>query len=194
MFSRPRSALLVALIVSLALGWFVAGHYAYEIYVSLDESAFPAGAVLQEMVSWLVGPDLEWMGPGLALFALTALAAGAISFALVWAAARTDGGRAAPGRRRFLAGAGAALVSVLITAGLGFVRALYGLGRGGGGWKRVDQEIFGDRSGIDPTIPSGNPAPSSSTGTWPYPEPMPESQPSWGYPWPSTRRTSRPGR
>ncbi len=143
MFSRPRIALLVALIVSVALGWFAAGHYIDEVYIGLDESGFPAGAALQRLVSWLAPVDSEWVGPGLALFVLSALAAGAISFALVWGALRARAGQAAPGRRRFLSAVGVAVVSVLITAGLGLVRALYGLGRGGGGWKAVNDEIFG---------------------------------------------------
>ena len=147
MSPRFRVALLVSLVVSLALGWFVAGYYAYEIYIGLDESGFPAGAALERVVSSLVGPDLAWMGPGLALFALVVMAASAISCVLVWAAVRGRAAAAAPGRRRFLTGlafgVGAALLSALVTAGLGMARALYGLGRSGGGWKSVDEEIFG---------------------------------------------------
>jgi aryl-alcohol dehydrogenase-like predicted oxidoreductase len=147
-FSKPRTALLVALIIALALGWFVASHYAYETYVGLDESGFPAGDVMQRLVTWLAPSQFEWMGPGLALFTLAVIAAGAIACVLVWRALRGRAAAAAPGRRRFLAtaafGVGAALVSSLITAGLGMARALYGLGRGGRGWKAVDDEIFGD--------------------------------------------------
>jgi predicted aldo/keto reductase-like oxidoreductase len=146
-FSRPRTALLVSLIIALALGWFAAGHYAYEVYIGLDESAFPAGAALQRVVSALVGPDHDWMGPGLALLALSILAAGVISFVLVCAAARARAAAAAPGRRRFLtgvaSGVGAALISVMITTLLGLARGLYGLGRRGRTWKQVDDEIFG---------------------------------------------------
>jgi aryl-alcohol dehydrogenase-like predicted oxidoreductase len=136
------------LIVSLALGWFVASHYAYETYVGLDESGFPAGAALERLVQWLAPSGYKWMGPGLALFALTVMAAGGITCVLVWAALRGRTAPATPGRRRFLAsaiyGVGAALVSSVVTAGLGMVRARYGLGRGGDGWKSVEDEIFAD--------------------------------------------------
>ena len=89
-FSRPRTAWLVALIAALALGWFVAGHYAYEANIGLDESAYPAGAMLQRAVSAVVGPDYDWMGPGLALIALSILAAGAFAFVLVRGAVRAE--------------------------------------------------------------------------------------------------------
>ncbi|HEY5657844.1 MAG TPA: aldo/keto reductase [Myxococcota bacterium] len=148
MFSRPRIALLVALIVSLALGWFVAGHYAYELNIGLDESAFPAGAALQPVVSWVVGSEREWMGPGLALLALSIAAAGLVSFLLVRTAVRAGAGSAPPGRRSFLTGVGsglgAALVSMLLTTGLGVARGFFGLGRKGRAWTSVEREIFAD--------------------------------------------------
>ena len=61
MFSNLRNALFAALVVSLALGWFVAGHYAYDLNIGLDVSAYPAGEMLQGMLAPLVVPiTLGW--------------------------------------------------------------------------------------------------------------------------------------
>ena len=45
MFSRPRTALLVSLIIAIALGWLVTAHYTAETYIGLDDSAYPAGFI-----------------------------------------------------------------------------------------------------------------------------------------------------
>jgi aryl-alcohol dehydrogenase-like predicted oxidoreductase len=135
------------LIIAVALGWFVTEHYTYETYIGLDESAYPAGAALQRAVSLLAGPNYDWMGPGLALVALSILAAGVISFLLVRAAVRARAAAAAPGRRRFLTGAvsgvAAGMISMLITGVLGVTRGIYGRGRRGRSWAQVDEEVFG---------------------------------------------------
>lgn len=146
MFSRPVVALLVSLVIAIVLGWFVTAHYAGETYIGLDDSAYPAGALLGRLVVLLTGPNLEWMGAGLAMVALSILLAGLISFVLVRGAARARAAAASPDRRRFLSGVvsggAAALVSMMVATVLGFARGINGLGRRGRSWKEVDEEIF----------------------------------------------------
>lgn len=147
MFSKPRAAFLVAIALALAVGWWVAGPLVYKTAIGLNETAFPAGAQLQELFTWLA-PDFAWAGAGLALAAITALAVGALAFLLVRAARRTQVATTDRSRRRFLTGFGfgtaAALVSTALVAGLGVARGWLGVGRGGRGWKPVFSEIFGD--------------------------------------------------
>ncbi len=54
MSSKLRSALLIALGLSLAVGWFVAGPIMDKTAVGFEESAFPAGAFLQSIFAKLV--------------------------------------------------------------------------------------------------------------------------------------------
>ncbi|HEX9815240.1 MAG TPA: aldo/keto reductase, partial [Myxococcota bacterium] len=147
MFSKLRAAFLVAIALALAVGWWVAGPLVYKTAIGLNETAFPAGAQLQELFTWLA-PDFAWAGAGLALAAITALAVGALAFLLVRAARRTQVATTDRSRRRFLTGFGfgtaAALVSTALVAGLGVARGWLGVGRGGRGWKPVFSEIFGD--------------------------------------------------
>ena len=73
MSSKLRSALLVALGLSLAVGWFVAGPIMDKTAVGFEENAFPAGAFLQSIFVKLV-PGLAWAGAGLALVVAISLA------------------------------------------------------------------------------------------------------------------------
>jgi aryl-alcohol dehydrogenase-like predicted oxidoreductase len=123
------------------------GPLLYKTAIGLDESAFPAGAQLQDLFNWLA-PDFDWASAGLALAAICSLAVGASAFLLVRAARRAQVANTDRSRRRFLTGFGvgtaAAAVSTALAAGLGVARAWFGVGSGGRGWKPVFSEIFAD--------------------------------------------------
>jgi hypothetical protein len=145
-FSKPRTALLVTLGLSLAVGWFAAGPIADKTAVGFNERAFPAGELMQSLFSRLV-PDFAWAGAGLALILTIALAVGIAGFLLMRAAVRGRVASIDPGRRNFLTGIGlgaiTGLVSTALVAVLGLARGWFGLGQKGDGWKPVFQEVFG---------------------------------------------------
>jgi predicted aldo/keto reductase-like oxidoreductase len=145
--SRLRTALLVALGLSLAIGWFVAGPLMDKTAVGFDPSAFPAGELMQNLFT-LLAPGFAWAGAGLALVVCIALAVGIAGFFLVRAAVRSRVASTDPGRRNFLTGIGlgavTALASTLVTAGLGWARGWLGVGQKVDGWKPVFEEVFGD--------------------------------------------------
>jgi len=146
-FSKSHAAFLVAIAISLAIGWWVAGPLVYKIAIGLNETAFPAGAPLQDLLTRLA-PGLARAGAGFGLFAITSLVVGAAAFLLVRAARRAQVASINPGRRRFLTGLGfgaaAGVVSSALVGGLGLARGALGLGFGGRGWKPIFTEIFGD--------------------------------------------------
>ena len=147
MFSRLRTALLVALGLSLAVGWFVAGPLIDKTAVGFDPNAFPAGELMQNIFTQLA-PSFAWAGAGLALAATVALTVGIVGFFLVRAAERGRVASINPGRRNFLTGIGlgavSGLVSTALVAGLGLARGWFGLGQKSSAWKPVFEEIFGD--------------------------------------------------
>jgi hypothetical protein len=146
-FSKPWLAFLAATAIAFAVGWWDAGPLIYKTAIGLNETAFPAGAQLQDLINW-VAPDFAWAGAGLALAAIISLAVGAVAFLLVCAARRSQVASTDPSRRRFMTGFGlgtaAALVSTALVAGIGMARAWLGVGRGGRGWQPVFTEIFVD--------------------------------------------------
>jgi aryl-alcohol dehydrogenase-like predicted oxidoreductase len=153
-FSKPRAAFLVAIAIALAVGWWVAGPLVYKTAIGLNETAFPTGVLMQNLVTRLA-PDFSRAVAGGVLFAISALAVGAAAFLLVRAARRAQIASLDPTRRRFLTGFGfgaaAAVVTSVLTAALGLARGLLGLGYGGRGWKPVFGQIFGD--GVAETHP-----------------------------------------
>jgi aryl-alcohol dehydrogenase-like predicted oxidoreductase len=137
MLSRPRNAVLCASALSLAVGYFVAGHYFYKAPIGLDPSAFWLGEWLQALA-----PNAGHAIAGV-VWALASLAAAAgVS---VWLVRRAVMGRIDPGRRSFLAragsGAGAALGSLAFGFGAGALRAFLGVGTGTKGWASVGSQI-----------------------------------------------------
>jgi len=147
MFSKPRAALYVAIVAALAVGWWITGPLLYKTAIGLDESAFLAGAQLRDLFDrW--APDRDWASPGVALAALSALAVAAAAFLVVRSARRAQLARIDRSRRRFLTGFGigtaAAAVSAALAAGVGVLRAWFGVGHAGRGWKPVFSEIFAD--------------------------------------------------
>jgi aryl-alcohol dehydrogenase-like predicted oxidoreductase len=146
-FQKSWFSFSLAIVIALAVGWWIAGPLVYKTAIGLNETAFPAGEQLQEFFEWLA-PDFAWAGAGLALALIISVAVGAVAFLLVRAARRAQVATTDPSRRRFITGFGvgtlAALVSTAVVAGLGLARAWLGLGRGGRGWQPVFTEIFGD--------------------------------------------------
>jgi len=153
-FSKSHAAFFVAIAIALAVGWWVAGPLVYKTAIGLNETAFPAGELMQDLVTRLA-PDFARTVAGGVLFAISALAVGAAAFLLVRAARRAQVASLDPTRRRFLTGFGfgaaAAVVTSALTVGLGLARGLLGLGYGGRGWKPVFGQIFGD--GVAETHP-----------------------------------------
>jgi len=146
-FSRPRAAFCVAIAAALAVGWWITGPLLYKSAVGLNESAFWAGAQLQDLLDrW--APDRTWASPGLALAVISALAVAAAGFLLVRSARRVQVARIDRSRRHFLTGLGvgtaAAAVSAALAAGVGVLRAWFGVGHGGRGWRPVFNEVFAD--------------------------------------------------
>jgi aryl-alcohol dehydrogenase-like predicted oxidoreductase len=145
--SKSNAAFLVAIAIALAVGWWIAGPLVYKIAIGLNEAAFPAGELLQDLFARLA-PNFAWAGAGLALLVIFSLVVGAAAFLLVRAARRVQVASTDPSRRRFLTGFGfgtaAAVVSSALVTGVGLARGWLGLGYGGRGWKPVFTEIFGD--------------------------------------------------
>ena len=73
MFSRPRNAVLCALALSLASGYFVTGHFLYEALIGLDPSGFPLGEWIGEWIQKLA-PNAPFAvaGPGIQRYAALA--------------------------------------------------------------------------------------------------------------------------
>lgn len=141
---RPRSAFLLGLVLTLAVGFWYAGAVLYRTFIGLDPAAFPAGAALESLARALLPRAPDFPLAGLVLALLSLLAAGAATFWLVRRAARagTD-----PARRSFLSGAasgaGAALAATAAGGALAFARAFLGLGNEGRGWRPTATQIFG---------------------------------------------------
>src|SRR5262249_12473953 len=115
MLSRPRNALLCALAVALAGGYFVTGHFMYVAPIGLDATAFPLG-------EWIQGffPGTQHAVAGLVWTLVSLLVIMALA---VWLVKRAIAGRVDPVRRSFLvragSGAGMALGSLLVAGGAG---------------------------------------------------------------------------
>lgn len=142
---RPRTAVLVSLLVGLAAGFFGFGHYLYQAAIGLDESAFPLGPWMDWIGRTFV-PDIGMSAAGIALGGLLLLAAGLFAFFFVRASVRAERARTDPGRRSFLTGAASGAgtaVGALALGGLAtWVRAFQGLGNGGRGWTDQATKIF----------------------------------------------------
>ena len=147
MLSRPRNAVIFALGLSLAAGYFVTGHFLYEAPIGLDPSGFPLGEWIQSLAPHA---DFAIAGPVWVLGSLAAVAA--IS---VWLVRRAVASRVDPERRSFLtragSSAGMALGSLALGFGAGAARAFFGLGTGTKGWAAINANIN------DPAIPFTNP-------------------------------------
>ncbi|MFQ5352865.1 MAG: aldo/keto reductase, partial [Candidatus Binatia bacterium] len=139
-------ATLTAWAIALIIGFFVAGHYAWNALIGLDPSSFPGGSVLQalgEAVFPRAGVTLAGAILVIAILLFLALA----TFVAVRAGRRRAVTEADPSRRTFLtgslAGVAAAAGSILVGGGAVAARSLAGIGNGGRGWSRVLGEIFG---------------------------------------------------
>jgi len=137
MLRSPRNAWLVALVVALVAGWFVVGSLLYHAFIGLDASAWLAGDTIQRLA--VAGaPELKNAVGGMVWLVVTLLGIAAFGFFVVRAAVRSRMAEIDPERRRFLtgagAGAGAALSSLVVGAGVAASRAVLGVGHDNEGW------------------------------------------------------------
>ena len=144
MFQKPRSAIVVSLVLALVVGFFVTGHFIYQGAIGLDPSGFPAGQAIQSIAE-VFAPDLTTAMGGVVWIALSLLAVAALAFFVVRSAVRARVASVDPSRRRFLTGAGwgagTAFVSLVIAGAAAAGRALFGIGNGGRGWAGVSEHI-----------------------------------------------------
>ena len=138
MFARPRNVALLAIGLSLVVGFFIAGRLIYTAAIGLDASAFWAGDLFQAMV-----PGAENAVGALFWAAITLLGVGGFGF---WLTKRSVAASIDPGRRSFLTGAGSGAgvaLGSMVAAGVGgAARGLLGVGTGTGGWKPVADQIM----------------------------------------------------
>jgi predicted aldo/keto reductase-like oxidoreductase len=143
---RPRTTILVCLLASLLVGFFIGGSILYRSAIGLDPSAFVAGDLMQSIGEALI-PGLQLTLSGVVLAVVTLLAMAVLTFVLVAASVRGARRPADSGRRSFLAaglsGTAAGLGAVVLGGGALFARAFRGVGNGGRGWAPVASEIFG---------------------------------------------------
>ena len=147
MKSRTLVVALIAIGVSLLLGYAWSGYYAYRASIGLDSSAFPAGNLIQS-IGLFFAPDFTRAFAGLVLgLGMIALSM-IVAFELVRRARRTEVARVDPGRRSFLTGSlagGGAAVGAMAAATAGmWARWMAGVGNDGKGWSRPFNEIFGN--------------------------------------------------
>ncbi len=142
---RARFVALGCLVVSAALGFWIAGGFLYRAAIGLDPSAFPAGGLMTRL-GQVIFPSLQLSVAGVMLCILTVLALGVASFLLVRAAVRSRVAATDPGRRGFLTGSlggGLAALGAVAAGGAAAAgRAFFGLGNEGRGWAKVGSEIF----------------------------------------------------
>jgi len=150
--SRGR-IVVIAWVVSLLVGWAIAGNFVYHAAIGLDASAFPAGEWLQRTLAPEAENAIGGMAAGLASLIGMALLVGAAVFVRARGTAKAD---ADPGRRRFFASAlvgVAAGIGALVAGTTGMaMHAVLGLGKGGAGWGRVGARISSDQ-GVVKTHP-----------------------------------------
>jgi len=146
-FSKPRNAIVGSLVFALVAGYFIVGHYLYKAPIGLDPSGFIAGEALHSL-GLLFRPDATNTMSGVVLLFASLLAVGAVAFFVVRAAVRSRAAGVDPERRSFLTGAGTgagvALGSMVIAAGVAAARGLLGVGRGGRGWAEIGKHINDD--------------------------------------------------
>lgn len=146
MQSRPGIVAVIAIVVSLVVGFVWSGYYAWQASIGLDPTAFPAGELLQS-IGMVVLPDLEMAVAGLVLGFGMILVLTIVTFVLVRRSRRAAVEAIDPSRRSFLTGAvagtGAALGAFgAASAGMA-ARWLYGVGNDGRGWNAPLTQVFG---------------------------------------------------
>ncbi len=138
--------IVIAILVSLGVGWAVSGDLVYHSLIGLDSTHFPAGEWIQET---LFPTATKAVGGGvIAILVLLGLAA---FFFVVGRRATT---KAPDGRRAFLAGsaAGAGAFAAGLTGTL--AHTFLGVGKSGGdGWRRIQGEVM-TNNGVVKTHPT----------------------------------------
>jgi predicted aldo/keto reductase-like oxidoreductase len=141
-FSRPRSAVIASLVLALIVGVFAAGHLLNKLPIGLDPSAFVAGQAIQDLVTSF-NPELNRTVAGIVWLVVALLVVGFVSFFFVHGAVRAK--VADPERRTFLtgtvSGVGMALGAMVVATATGLARGLLGVGRSGGSWAGVLDNI-----------------------------------------------------
>jgi predicted aldo/keto reductase-like oxidoreductase len=144
--TRPRTAVLLSLVLALLVGFFGFGHYFYQAAIGLDASAFPLGG-LMDAIGRTFLPDVGMSIAGITLGLLLILAAALVAFFWVRSAVRARAAVASPSRRTFLtgaaSGAGAAVGALALGGAAGMARAFRGIGNDGYGWQEIAGAMFG---------------------------------------------------
>jgi len=151
---KPRTAIIVSLLIAVLAGYFVVGHYLYKVPIGLDQSGFVAGKAMHSIAA-LIKPDAKNALSGAVLLFLSVAGVGLVGFVLMRSAMRRRQESIDPSRRSFLASAGVALGSVVVAGAVAAARGLFGVGQGGKGWKEISDNI-NDRT-VAFTNPTWNP-------------------------------------
>jgi predicted aldo/keto reductase-like oxidoreductase len=138
--ARPRIVIAVCLAFAVVAGYFVAGHFFYEIPIGLDASAFPAGEAIYAAIR-TVAPGAHGSTVGFVWFAASLLAIAAAVLLTVRASLRAEARATDVARRRFLGAWVAAIGALLAGAAAATARAIFGVGQGGRGWMAISQSI-----------------------------------------------------
>ncbi|MCR9095838.1 MAG: aldo/keto reductase [bacterium] len=142
---KRRPWVMIAVGVSLVIGWATSGDLIYHSLIGLDSSFFPAGEWIQSTLA----PGATKAVGGIVLGVVILLLLGGFFFVL----SRREAPTRPDGRRAFLAGsaAGASAFVAGLAGALG--HTLFGVGKHGGGWLDIQSKISGD-TGVVKTHPN----------------------------------------
>jgi len=136
---RPRTVVLVSMILALAVGFFISGSLLYQAFIGLDPTAYPAGPFFQAIGEAVLPPGLDVTVASVVMAIGSLLLLAIVVFFLVRGSVRAKVAETDPGRRGFLtgaaSGAGVALGSLVVGAGAAAGRF--------SPWLPVGEEIFG---------------------------------------------------
>jgi len=133
---KTRWVVLACLGLAALVGFAWSGPLFYRNVIGLDASGFPLGPQIQAVADAVAGPFRHAI-PGVVLAFAGLLAVAAVTFFAVAAARRRPASETDPGRRGFLAGAGAGVGALVVGSGALLARAGFGVGAGGRGWMNV---------------------------------------------------------
>jgi predicted aldo/keto reductase-like oxidoreductase len=149
---KTRHVVIPCLVAALVLGWAWTGRLLDQTIIGLDASAYPLGAKLQALADAVAGPFTNTVA-GLVVGFGALVVLGGVAFFGVRASARRG---VDPSRRQLLTGAasglGAGVGAIVLGGAAGFLRAGYGVGRGGHGWANVTGPAL--QPGVELTSPS----------------------------------------
>jgi predicted aldo/keto reductase-like oxidoreductase len=142
----PLKTGVIAIVISVLIGFFVAAHYLWMAMIGLDPSSFPAGAFFQAIGELLL-PSAGVALAGVIIAIDIVLLCSIVTFVVVRRSRRASVIETDSTRRSFLtgtvAGTGAALGALAAGGGAMFARTLGGVGTGVPGWGDTLGQIFG---------------------------------------------------